>query len=48
MDKEFSSLAIVVWMGAITRYGTIAPLVQDKSEIRYATLEEITRYENRP
>lgn len=51
MDEliEFRDTDIIVYEGAITQYGVIKHLINETSdEVRYATAEEVRRYDKRP
>ena len=51
MDEliEFRETDIIVFDGAITTYGVIKHLInEDCDEVRFATAEEVRRWDNRP
>lgn len=48
MQHKYKLSDIIVWDGAITKFGTALPLIRDIGNVRLATRDEIKRYYNRP
>lgn len=48
MQHKYKLSDIIVWDGAITKFGTALPLIRGIGNVRLATRDEIKRYYNRP